>query len=108
MRTLSKFQHSEKVKADPPFDAQAFVRFIEANVNNDKLDAIDFRQLVRNCLKPQTQTLFPYRLSLPLEKCKHCGTKLAREGEQWVNWTGGVLRQYCWIDQTEGSQLHEP
>lgn len=89
------------------FDAEAFVLFVKANVNNDKLDASDFRQLVRNCLKSQPPSLKPYK-GETLTKCRHCGTALTLENGQWVRGTDGVLRQYCWIDQEKGSVLHEP
>lgn len=90
------------------FSATHFVNFVDANVNNDKLSDADFRQVVRNALKVKEADAQILTKAGALSKCKHCGREITKLNDQWHDWKGGVLRQYCWVDQVEGSQLHEP
>lgn len=41
-------------------------------------------------------------------KCKHCEATVVKSpsGNQWVT-PGGILPQYCWVDEVNGGQLHE-
>jgi hypothetical protein len=56
----------------------------------------------QNAMPPEMADL------VPISKCKKCGKQLRVLGKCGYDFVHKTLNQYCWVDPTHGSQLHEP